>query len=731
MPRARPLLECELIHSLPGRVRVGCRALRYLQAHAATIEAEIGSIPAIHFVRVTTLTANVLVRFDVVDSTPEQVVSWVEGAIAAHSSDAYKADRMLRTQTTVNERRLQDEPLSDMARRVAFITGSLLLFWLRRGGDHIHVPLSRRLLTVPSLTSLFLGAPIFRSGAESLARSGRPNADTLSSTAILASLLAGRDISALTIIWLADIAELLTAYTMHRTRRAIREMLSVGEEYVWRIAPGGAEERVPITMLRHGDEVFAVTGEKISVDGPIVAGEAAVDEASITGEFMPKSKSVGDTVFAGTVVRTGRLTVRAEKVGDETAVARIIHLVEEASSRKATVQGFADRFSASLIPLNLALAAVVYAVTRRADRALNMLIIDYSCGVRLSTATALSAAICTAARNGILVKGGNVIEALAEADTVVMDKTGTLTEGKPEVSRIVPARQGIDERAIVESAAAAEETSTHPTAAAILDHVRRSGWRVPKHTESLVHPGLGVETRVGRAVVRVGGRRMMVDNGVDIGSTEAEAGRLLQTGNSVVYVARGKTLLGILGIQDRPRENMRKALNRLRQAGVDEIVLLTGDLERHAETVATKMAMDRYEAEALPEDKALTVLKLQARGAPVVMVGDGVNDAPALAYADVGIAMGGRTDIAMEAADITIVRDDPLMIPAAFRLAQKTMGVVRENFAVAVGVNTLGLVTGAMGLLPVFWGAVLHNATTVAVVLNSSRLLIHDVEASR
>jgi cation-transporting P-type ATPase C len=712
-------------------VRVGCRALRYLAAHAAAIEAEIDSIPAIRSVRVSTITANVLVLYDAEDAAPEQVVSWVEGVIGTHSADAYKADRMLRTQTTVNERRLQDEPLSEMARRVAMITASLILFLLRRGGDHVHVPLPRRLFTAPSLTSLMLGVPIFKSGAESLARSGRPNADTLSSTAIIASLLAGRDISALTIIWLADIAELLTAYTMHRTRRAIREMLSVGEESVWRLTPEGDEERVSITVLQHDDVVVAVTGEKISVDGHVVSGEAAVDEASITGEFMPKSKSAGDMVFAGTVVRSGRLTVRAEKVGDETAVARIIHLVEEASSRKATVQAFADRFSASLIPLNLALAAVVYAVTRRADRALNMLIIDYSCGVRLSTATALSAAICTAARNGILVKGGNHIEALAEADTVVMDKTGTLTEGRPEVSRVIAARQGIDVRAVAECAAAAEEASTHPNAAAILDHVRRSGWRIPKHSESLILPGLGVETKVGRSVVRVGGRRMMLDCGVDLKGMEAEVGRLLQAGHSVVYVARGKSLLGILAIHDRPRENMRKALNRLRQYGIDDIVLLTGDLERHAETVAAKMAMDRYEAEALPEDKALTVLKLQTRGVPVVMVGDGVNDAPALAYADVGIAMGGRTDIAMEAADITIVRDDPLMIPATFRLAQKTMSTVRQNFAVAVGVNTLGLVTGAMGLLPVFWGAVLHNATTVAVVLNSSRLLIHDVEASR
>jgi cation-transporting P-type ATPase C len=224
----------------------------------------------------------------------------------------------------------------------------------------------------------------------------------------------------------------------------------------------------------------------------------------------------------------------------------------------------------------------------------------------------------------------------------------------------------------------------------------------------------------------------MDKNRIDLTAAHDQVSRLVRRGENVIYVSRENELIGVLGIQDNLRENMKKALNRLRFSGIDDIILLTGDVEQHAEIMASRMAMDRYEAEVLPEHKAETVLRLQSKGVHVVMVGDGINDAPALAYADVGIAMGGtRTDVAMEAADITITWDEPLMIPAIIRLADKTMKVVRQNFGIAIGVNTLGLMLASLGVLPVFWGAVLHNATTVAVVLNSGRLLFHDIEERR
>jgi len=730
--REAPLLQCEVLHTLPGRVRIGCRALRYLGEQSTELLDRLREMAPMRSVSVSTITANVLVTYDTEEATEQEALELVESAIGAYSLVAYKAERAERNRLTVNERRLQEEPISEMGTRVIVTTVSLLFSWLRRGRVQAPASLLGRMVTMPALTSLSLAAPIFRSGFDSMRTRFRPNADTLSATAILASIVAGRDVSALTIIWLADIAELLTAYTMERTRKAIREMLSVGEEQVWRLRDDDSEERVALEDLRVDDRIMVHTGEKISVDGTVESGEAAVDQASITGEFMPLRKSVGDSVFAGTVVKSGRLIIRADKVGDQTAVARIVHMVEEASYRKAAIQSMADKVSANFIPVNFLLALVVYFITGKTSRALNMLIIDYSCGVRLSTATALSAAICSAAREGILIKGGNYLEAIAEADTLILDKTGTMTEGRPHVTSIVSLNDKMQARDIMQLAAAAEESSSHPMATAIVGHVRRHGWKIPKHTETEVFTARGVKTVVGRSIVRVGRRRFMAEAGIDVDKAQEAARKLASKGENIVYVSRGKQIIGVLGIQDALRENMKKALNRLRQSGIDDIILLTGDVEQHAEIVATRMAMDRYHAEVMPDDKAETVLKLQSKGTHVIMVGDGINDAPALAYADVGIAMGGtRTDIAMEAADITITKEDPLMIPAVFRMAHKSMRIVRQNFATAISVNSLGIVMSSIGVLPVFWGAVLHNATTVAVVLNSSRLLFHRVDRNR
>ncbi len=721
---------CQIVHELPGRVRIYCPGLRHLSNEADAIGERLGALPAVRSARVSAITENVLVQFDPAKGGSQDILTVAQSTLNEYSLAVFKAERTLAAQSTVQERRLQEASVGEILPRV--LASAATLGFSALSTRQVPATLLGRFMTMPALTALSLAWPILRSGFRSLVETGRPNADTLSSTAIAASLLSGRDRAALTIIGLADLAELLTVYTMDRTRRAIRDMLAVGEAYVWRLEDDGREVQVPVEQVRVKDRIVVKTGEKISVDGVIEQGEAAVDQASITGEFMPMRKQIGDAVFAGTVVKAGHLTVLAKKVGDDTAVARIVHLVEEAAHRKATIQAFADRFSARFIPVNFGLAGIVYVATHRPDRALNMLIIDYSCGVRLSTATALSAAIATAARNGILIKGSNYLEMLAEADTIVLDKTGTVTEGRPQVTSVIPVAPGLGEREMIELAAAAEETSTHPVAIAFVDKARRNGWPIPVHGPTHVRVGRGVQTTVAGAPVYVGNAPFMHERGIDLSKGEKATLEVARRGEQVIYVARGHTLLGLMGIQDTLREDMKKSLNRLRMLGMDDIVLLTGDVEQHAELVATKMAMDRYQAQVLPEGKSDVVLGLQQRGRRVVMVGDGINDAAALACADVGIAMGGtRTDIAMEAADITITSDDPLMIPAAIRLSQKTMGIVKQNFATAIGVNTTALVLASLGRMPVVWGAAIHNATTVLVVLNSLRLLFHDMERSR
>ena len=727
--KREPLLKCRVVHSLAGRVRIGCRALTYLAGHTDEITTSISKIHGVIEVTVSNITANLVVRYDVKRTEQAHLVDAVETTLATYSFQAHRAEMEEQSALAVAERDVSTESIPFMIKEIGVTATVLLISILRRGQSLSIVPGLGRLSSLEGLAAIGLSLPIIRSGAGALRRSFRPNADTLSAAAIITSVFTGQAGSALAVIFLNQIAELLTAYTMKRTKSAIGEMLAGDAEFLWRIADDGSLEKIEVEAAQKGDHIVVHTGEKIGVDGSVLSGNGLVDQAAITGEYIPAVKKRNDEVYAGTTVKSGHLTVKATKVGAETAVTNIVRMVESATENKAPVQNYADRFSSSLIFMNILLFGLVYASTRNLARALSMLVIDYSCGVRLSTATALSAAINAATRHGVFIKGSSYIETLSEADTLVLDKTGTVTKGNPEVVNVIPLNGNVSSKEVLRLAAAAEETSTHPMAKAVLNRLRIHGYSIPKHGEIQIITGKGVETKVGRTMIRVGNKKFMNENGLHTHPFRAKTARMALEGENIVYVAKGKNVIGVLGISDPLRDRMKKSLNRLRLIGVDDIVLLTGDLEQYAEIVANRMSMDRFESEQMPEDKARAVVQIQAEGSKVVMVGDGINDAAALAYADIGIALGQtRTDIAMEAADITISGDDPMMLPAVYRLSEKTMGIIKQNFATAVGVNTVALALAGMGILPVFWGAVLHNASTILVVGNSLRLLWHDME---
>ena len=728
--RKRPLLKCGFAHRMRGRVRITCRAVRYLRQEQDDLEAHFSELRGVLSLRMNCAASSVILQYDPGRTNDEELLESVEHIIGMHSLNALQKEREERNLLMVQERDLHEEGLQTMLMRSISAGGLLLTSWISRAA--VPATITGRIFGMTGFGALLLAFPLFKSGFRALRKTFLPNADTLSAMAVLSSVLAGKSASALTVLLLHDAAEAMTVYTMDRTRNAIRDMLSVdNQEEVWRLKsdePDSPLERIHVSELKKNDLIVIHTGEKICADGVILSGRATINQAPITGEFESVLREKGGKIFAGTVVVEGTITARVESVGDQTAVSRIIHMVEDAAGKKAAIQTYADKFSSALVPVNILLAGVVYMATRDIGRALNMLIIDYSCGIRLSTAAALSAAISTAAREGVLIKGGGSIEALTEADTLILDKTGTLTEGKPRVESVMTVSERYSRIDVIQYAAAAEETSKHPMAAAILSHLQISGGSIPLHTEIQTVVGRGVYTDVDGHCIRVGSKRFLNECGIHTHPMRDQASKLFANGESVIFVARDNEIIGLIGIRDPLRENMKKALNRLRYAGVDDIVLLTGDLEQQADVVAHRLGLDSFESELLPEDKARAVLRLQSRGSKVVMVGDGINDAPGLAYADVGVALGKtRTDVAMEAADITIAGDNALMLSGVYGLAHHTMNIIKQNFIVSIGINTAGLLFGGLGVLPVIAGAVMHNASTILVVGNSLRIFFYDM----
>ena len=718
------LLDCKILHEIRGRIRIKSRALKYLGIHKEEITKQLMQVHYIQSVEISSITGTILVYFDNFSLTGENLISLLQNTLNTYLVDIYKNEKKQVSNKYVIERRLQEESPQEIIKNIGTAVLLLLL-----PNPKTKLTGIRRLFNYKTLSTVSLALPVLKNGIYSLIQNKRPNADTLSSTAIVSSIILGSERTALTIMILEKFAELLTVYTMKKTRGVIKDMLSVGENYVWKQSDDeNTAKKVPIEEISKGDFILVQTGEKISVDGTIEKGEAIIDQSAITGEYMPVTKKAGEEVFAGTLLKSGNITVKAEKVGDDRTASRIIKLVEDAAFNKADIQSYADTFSAQLIPLNFLLAGIVYVSTKNLQKALSMLVIDYSCGIRLSTATAFSASINTAAKNGILIKGSNYLEELSRSDTVIFDKTGTITEGKPKIQTLKTFGKSMKDNRMLALAAAAEETSSHPLASAILNEIKNRGLKIPKHKESVIKVARGIETFVNKDIIRVGSLKYMEENDISLEVANDIVKGMQNRGEIVIYVAKNNDLIGVIGVSDPPRENIKKAMNRLRNQGIDDIVLLTGDLRQQAETIASRMSMDRYESELLPEDKAKDILKFRSIGSKVIMIGDGINDAPALSYANVGIALGSsRTDIAMEAADVTITSDDPLLIPGVIGLAKNTVKIIKQNFAMAIGINSFALVLGATGLLPAIYSSILHNSITILVVGNSLRLLKYDV----
>lgn len=560
--------------------------------------------------------------------------------------------------------------------------------------------------------------PLVKTGLLDLIHEHKIGTEIFVTVATLVAVLGGETVAGAVLMVIILIAEFIAELNTDRARASIKSLIgSVPQIALVRDTAG--ERSVPISELLLGDVVLVRAGEKIPVDGKICGGTASVNEAPITGESLPKEKNTGDPVFAGTVVEAGALDITTEKVGGDTTFARIIALVEGAEAEQAPVQKLADKVAAWLIPVVFVFLTVVYFVTRDVRTIVTLMIFTSPAELGLATPLVMIAAIARAARSGILVKGGLYLESLAKVDVMVFDKTGTLTANKPEVVRVELLAATLSATELLRLAAAADRRSAHPLAKAVVDYAARQNVSVPEPDTYEQLRGRGVKATVAGRAVLVGNPALLRENGVAL-SEAKESG-----GETPVHVAVDGQLAGVIFIADPLRPGAREALAKLKATGVKRIVMLTGDNAATAQAVASALGVDEVRAELLPEDKVTAIAELQQQGHRVAMIGDGINDAPALARADVGIAMGGGgTQAALEAADVALMTDDLAKIVTARAIARRAYRTIQENLFVGVGVvHVCGITAALLGWIGPIQAAVLHLGPDVLVFLNSVKLL--------
>jgi len=560
--------------------------------------------------------------------------------------------------------------------------------------------------------------PLVKTGLLDLVHERKVGTEIFVTVATLVALFGGEAVAGAVLMVIILIAEFIADLNTDRARASIKALIGSVPQLAL-LRDGSLERTIAIGELKIGDVVLVRAGEKIPVDGRVVGGEAAVNEAPITGESLPKDKSVEATVFAGTVVEAGALDIRTEKVGGETMFSRIIALVENAEAEQAPVQKLADRVASWLIPLVFIFVIAVYLVTRDVRTVVTLLIFTSPAELGLATPLVMIAAIARAARSGILIKGGRYLESLAKVDVMVFDKTGTLTSNTPSVVRIDVLDAAFSENEVLRLAATADRRSAHPLAKAVVEHAARRQVQIaePQAYEQL--QGRGVRATVEGRSVLVGNAALLRESGVML-DAEIQGGA-----RTPIHVAIDAKLAGIIYIADELRPGALAALASLKASGVKRILMLTGDNIATANAVAAELGIDEVHAELMPGDKVSLIAELKKQGHRVAMIGDGVNDAPALARADVGIAMGGGgAQAALEAADIALMTDDLAKIAGARAIARCAYRTVQENLFVGVGVvHVLGITAALLGWIGPIEAAIIHLGPDVLVFVNSVKLL--------
>jgi Cd2+/Zn2+-exporting ATPase len=566
------------------------------------------------------------------------------------------------------------------------------------------------------------GAPIFKLALGNVFRDFDLTAGVMVSIAMVAALVVGEYEAAALVAFMMLVGEMLEDFTVARADNALNELSRLVPSTVTIRSEEGDRE-IPIESVRREDHVLVRPGEHIPVDGQIVDGAAAVDQSSITGESIPLDKGPGEQVYAGTLCTDGALEIEVESVGDDTALGNMITLVKEARSDQAPVQRLANKYAQYLAPAAILIAIGVYFLTRDITRSITVLVVVCPCSLVLATPTAVVASIGNAAKRGVLTKNGTTMEQIGKVTTVAFDKTGTLTLGEPRLNDTI-SLNGLPQDQILLLAAAAERSSEHPLGRAIVEAARDENLEIPRPEDFDALAGHGIRARVdGREVVI--GARMLEEKGVAVASkAKGQVEELEAKGNTVIPVAIDGEVAGLLVISDVIRPESKEAIVSLQEMGIEQTILITGDNEAVAQTIGAELGVDRVYAQTLPEEKLDIIRELQADGEKVVYVGDGVNDAPALAAADIGVAMGTiGTAVAMETADIVLLADKLEALPYLIDLSRSGLVVIRNNVIFSMSMNVLSVLLGSFGIIGPVVGAIMHEVSALPVVANSARLI--------
>jgi heavy metal translocating P-type ATPase len=594
--------------------------------------------------------------------------------------------------------------------RIAFVAFAAAIVWFRVWEPFQHVSV------VGIAATLIGGYPIFKEAFENIIE--RKMTMELSMTiALLSALAIGEFFTALVITGFVLAAEVLEGLTVGRGRRAIQDLLDFLPKAVF-VRRSNEVIEIPAENLRLSDTVIVKPGGRLPVDGVVLSGRSFVEQAAITGEAMPVEKSAGDPVYAGTINQSGALEVRADKLGRDTTFGRIIDAVERAEKSRAPIQKTADRLAGYLVYFALGAAVLTFIITHNVRSTISVIIVAGACGIAAGTPLAILGAIGRAAHNGAIVKGGLYLEALADVDTVLLDKTGTLTFGTPQLRDVVSA-DGFTERQIIAAAAIAERKSEHPLAKAIIARAVELAIPVVEPDQFSYTPGKGVSADYRGEEIIVGSRMLLTERGVK---------RILPVnghgigGVSEAYVARGGQLLGTIRIADVLRPEAKSAVSAMREMGL-KTVLLSGDAQEVTTLVGQSLGVDDAVGGLLPDQKAKWVSELRAKNRKVAMVGDGINDAPALVEANVGIAMGSGTDVARESADVILIGSDLSKLVETLQIARRCRGIIMQNFVGTLVVDSIGVGMAAFGFLNPLLAAFIHVTSELAFILNSTRLL--------